>query len=199
MVRSSHDSHVLTNHNRAARKRNTYLCTNHATDALLRATEMDQQPSADEHEREPEAQHGVLERLDVPYPEPKYYRPETRPDVVNLRHIPCQTDVQVEHDVYERVVVQIPAVEGEVQHHCQAASAEDGALTEELPADEVDAGEVLFPEGETGEEKGADYDHGDEGGRGVGCAAVGLEGEGQEEEDEGGHEDECADDCDGLV
>lgn len=72
-------------------------------------------------------------------------------------------------------------------------------MPEELPADEVDAGEVFFPDCETGEEEGADYDHGDEGRRGVGCAAVCLEGEGEEEEDEGGHEDECANDCDGLA
>lgn len=62
----------------------------------------------------------------------------------------------------------------------------------------MNASEPLLPRSEDEEHEEAKNDHGDEGSGTVWSAAVGLEGEGQEEEAEGGHEDESARNCEDI-
>lgn len=112
-----------------------------------------------------------------------------------MSHVACVGDAEGVGDFDVVVVLEIPGIETEVEDGGETAGSEDGALADEFPADEMYAGEVAFPDVEDGEEADSDDDHGDEGGGLEVGATVRLEGEWEEEENEGKHEQDATDDC----
>jgi len=80
-----------------------------------------------------------------------------------LSHVACVGDAEGVGDFDVVVVLEIPGIETEVEDGGETAGSEDGAFADEFPADEMDAGEVAFPDVEDGEEAGSDDYHGDEG------------------------------------
>ncbi|EPE04610.1 hypothetical protein F503_03672 [Ophiostoma piceae UAMH 11346] len=192
-VRGSHDSHALADNQGATTKRDKDLAHDNVANVGVLATEADHETGAEQHHAQAEEERGPLEVLGVADVDTKDGAPEAGADVVDLGHVARLGDAEVIDDNDKLVVVEVPGIEAVVDDAGHGAGTDDSPLLEELPADEVDAGKVLLPDGKDGEQQQADDDHGDKRGRVVVGAAVGGHAEGQQEQDPGSHEDETTD------
>ena len=154
---------------------------------------MDHQTGAQEDQRESEAKTGVFELLGDVDDDTEDSRPQTRAHVVDLADVAGQADREVVHHHAEVVEVQIPAVVAEEEKGIEEACTQDCPLLEQLILDEMLASAVFFPGCEDEEHAEADHQKGDEGRALVFGSTVGLEAEGQEDKQEGGHEEKRAD------
>ena len=195
-VARCHGGNLVADDEGAAAEGNEDLAHDDVADAVrfVLATEVDGQTSAEEGERQAEAEAFVFDAAGVAHPQTEDDAPEARADVVDLHHVACFGVVEAVHGLDELVEVLVPAVEAELDGDGNHAGSDDGALPKQLPSDEVGAGAVLLPDGEDGEKHQTDDNHGDESGATVRDTAVSLQAERQEEEHKGRHENQSADD-----
>lgn len=132
--------------------------------------------------------------LGLSNPDAKDNTPEAGAHIVDLGHVTSHGIVKVVYHQKERIVVHVPRVEGEVQNSRQAAGTCHRTALEQLPADEMATGKVTLPEVEDGEQADANDHHSDELGLAVACESIRRQRERQQKQDEGGCQDQAAND-----
>lgn len=115
-------------------------------------------------------------------------------DGVDVAHVGCFGDGKVVDNQVERVKVEIPAVEGDVESTNGEACTENGSILEESPGQELLGREVLLKEGEEDDQAESDDQECNDIVSAPSMRSSGCQAERQEEHDETTHEDEQSND-----
>ena len=157
-----HHCELLADHERSAGEGDEYLAHHNVADVDVRLPEVNHEARGQDVQRDSEAQREVLEPHGELDEQADENGEEAGSDAVDVVDVAGVLDALVVHDLHVRVVVRVPAVEGDKDGGREAAGTEDGAVEDELEGDEALAREELLVYSKTNQAETANDEHGDD-------------------------------------
>lgn len=182
--RHGHDGHLLADNEDTTTKGDEDLAHDNVADSNTGLTEVNHETNTENGKRDTEVERLPLETTVESDDDTHDDGNEARAHGVNVGDVGSVSDGLVEDDDEHGVEVVVPDVPGSVDTSNHGVGEEDGAVGDQVPGNKGNGRKVLLPDDKGNDEQATEDEEADSQRRLPGVGLVGVQGKGQEEQDE---------------